>query len=63
MLGDSGEKESPTRRTWSEIGSSRERIEEIREGMCKEEGAERDFLMDEGRLAKESLVDFGSRRD
>lgn len=63
ISGESGEKDGPTRRTWREIGSSRDKIEEMREGMWTEEGEDRDFLTEEGRLAKESLVDLGSRRD
>lgn len=48
---------------WREIGRERERREETREGIWKDDGDERDFLMERGRVEKESLVDFGSRRD
>lgn len=58
---DEDGKVGPTSLTVMGMLSLRERREE-RDGGGRE-GRERDFLMEEGREMKESLVAFGSKRD
>ena len=59
------EKLGPTRRIWRGIGRESESRLEIREGIGRGPGEEeaRDFLIEEGRDGKGSLLDLGSLLD
>lgn len=56
-------KESPTKRTWRETGTERERRGWEREVKWREAEEERARLREEERDPKESLVALGSRRN